>query len=88
MNQALRFTTLVIFIVSGCGNGDDACEAFNSAQRDCYSTLGADPEFIDDCTDTPKEEGDRYDCLADLYNNAECSSSETMPTEEEADACE
>ena len=88
MNRAPIFVMVAMTVLSGCGNGEDACEAFKSAQEDCYSTSGMEPEFSADCSDTPKDEVDRYECLADLYTNAECSSSDTMPSQDEAEACE
>ena len=87
MHTHLAAAAVLLFIASGCGDGVESCEAYNAAHEACYETFGMEAEFLVDCADAPKEAIERYDCLADLYSNAQCMDVDTMPTEEEADAC-
>ena len=87
MKTSLSCAVFFVILGSGCGDGVEACEAYNEAHTACYETFGMEPEFLVDCEGMPKEEIEGYECLADLYNNAECLDSDTMPTQEEAEAC-
>ncbi len=87
MKAYLSSAIFFVVLSSGCGDGVEACEAYNTAHTDCYETVGMEPEFLVDCEEIPKEMIKRYECLADLYNNAECLGSDTMPSQEEAEAC-
>ena len=87
MKTLLCSLIIVVILASGCGDGVEACEAFNTAHTDCYEIFGMEPEFLADCEDAPKETIERYNCLADLYSNAECTDTGSMPSQEDADAC-
>ncbi len=87
MKKHLFSAVLVLLAASACGDGVEACEAYNTAHEDCYEIFGMEPEFLVDCEGAPKDAIDRYDCLAELYSNAECTDVDSMPTEAEADAC-
>jgi hypothetical protein len=65
-----------------------ACEAFNVEYQSCYEAMGSTEDHTIDCTGMPDDREDFYTCLADLYGNAECTSSDSSPSSEEADACE
>lgn len=86
MTAPLPFLALLILALTGCGDGVEACEAYNTAIEACYDNLGMDSEFTVDCEGAPTEMTDSYNCLADLYNNSECTITD-MPSQAEAEAC-
>ena len=74
--------------VGSTGAGVTACETFNEAYQACYEAMGSTEDHTIECEGMPDEREDFYTCLADLYDNAECTSADSSPSKEEAEACE
>lgn len=69
---------LLTFLVA-CG-GENACEAYVNSYYGCAEEAGADTTGIDAetlCANYEKGTADDYyNCMADAYSNADCSTAE------------
>jgi hypothetical protein len=98
----MRFVPLVSCLASACAAPDleGACKGFvaaaNSCNQDHADAKGAEPVPLDeglcetDTSDASHDElqvaVDRYDCKADAYANADCSTDDGFESATAADA--
>ncbi len=78
-------------LLVGCNSGQKACEGYVEAYNGCIEAFGSGNAIDADvtgCELVEDDNADYYDCLADAYNNGECTTNEEWAaTVEDAATC-
>ena len=74
--------------IAGCGDGVEACEDAYDEIEDCMASVGMSDWQRLSCWEQPRSSRKGYECIADLYSSAECSTEDTLPTEAAWDECD
>ena len=89
----MKYTILVLLLAVGCAGSTEStpsalasCQAAESAYRDCMAEMGTldTGDTTSDCDDIEGSDAEaagliaQWDCLAEVYASADCSSSDNM----------
>ena len=85
----LFYPAALLLSLGACGKDNEAtmaCEDYNASVQACLSEMGVGGGSVS-CDHVPASGVAYYDCLAELYDETECSSADNLPTEEDSREC-